>query len=102
LLVGLYTPVVTSGAGLALGNGLAARSSSVSVTLLIPGVGVGVPGLGEGAEPPESDMMMAVVCPSGPISNISISAGLPWVMLFSFTVTLVIEPGIPATVILEG
>jgi len=72
------------------GNGLAARSSSVSVTLLIP------PG-----EPPESDMMMAV-CPEGPISNMSMSAGLPWVMLFSFTVTLVIELGIPATVILEG
>jgi hypothetical protein len=101
LLVGWYVPVVTSGAGLALGNGLAARSSSVSVTLVIPGVGVGVPGLGEGAEPPESDMMMAV-CPEGPISNMSMSAGLPWVMLFSFTVTLVIEPGIPATVILEG
>jgi len=63
---------------------------------------VGVPGLGEGAEPPESDMMMAVVCPSGPIRSMSMSAGLPWVMLFSFTVTLVIEPGIPPTKILEG
>jgi hypothetical protein len=90
LLVGLYTPLVTSGAGVNTGNGLAAESSSVSVTLLIP------PG-----EPPESDMMMAV-CPPGPISSMSMSAGLPWVMLFSFTVTLVIEPGIPATVILEG
>jgi len=90
LLVGLYTPLVTGGAGVNTGNGLAAESSSVSVTLVIP------PG-----EPPESDMMMAV-CPKGPISNMSMSAGLPWVMLFSFTVTLVIEPGIPATVILEG
>ena len=62
---------------------------------------MGVPGLGEGAEPPESDMMMAV-CPSGPIRSMSISAGLLWVMLFSFTVTFVIEPGIPATMILEG
>ena len=73
----------------------------MSVTLLMPGVGVGVPGLGEGATPPESDMMMAV-CPEGPIRSISMSAGLPWVMLFTFTVTFVIDPGIPATPILEG
>jgi hypothetical protein len=72
------------------GNGLAAKSSSVSVTLLIPV-----------QQPPESDIIMAV-CPPGPISSMSMSAGLPWVMLFSFTVTLVIKPGIPATMILEG
>ena len=68
---------------------MAAASSSVSVTLLIPG------------DPPASDMMMAS-CPPGPISNMSMSPGLPWVMLFSFTVTFVIEPGIPETTIFEG
>ena len=71
------------------GNGLAAESSSVSVTLLIPV-----------QQPPASDMITAV-CPPGPISSMSMSAGVPWVMLFSFTVTFVIEPGIPTT-IFEG
>ena len=71
------------------GNGSAAKSSNVSVTPVIPG------------KPPASDMIMAV-CPAGPIRSMSISAGLLWVILFSFTVTLVTAPGTPATTISEG
>ena len=35
-LAGRYVPVTTGGAGVKTGNGLAAKSSSVSVTLVIP------------------------------------------------------------------
>jgi hypothetical protein len=89
-LVGRYVPVTTRGSGVSPGNGLAAKSSSLSVTLVIPP-----------QHPPASDMIMAV-CPPGPISSMSMSTGLVWVMLFSLTVTLVTAPGIPATTIFEG
>ena len=82
--------MVTGGAGVKTGNGLAASSSKVSVTLVIGS-----------QQPPASDMILAL-CPAGPINSMSISPGLPWLMFFSLTVALVIEPGIPATTILEG
>ena len=89
-LVGRYVPVTTRGSGVSPGNGLAAKSSSVSVTLVIPP-----------QHPPASDMIIAV-CPSGPTRSMSISVGSTWVMLFSLTVTLVTAPGIPLTKIFEG
>jgi len=46
--------------------------------------------------------MKMAACPPGPTSIISRSAGLPWVILFSLTVTLVTAPGIPVTTIFEG
>ena len=82
--------MTTGGAGVKTGNGLEAKSSSVSVTLVIPV-----------QHPPASDMKMAA-CPLGPTSIISRSDGKPWVILFSLTVTFVIKPDIPETVISEG
>ena len=86
----MYVPLVTGKPGVSVGNGFAAASSSKSVTLLIPV-----------QQPPASDMIMEV-CPPGPIKSMSRSGALGWVMLFSFTVTFVITPGIPATTILDG